>query len=469
MPDINFGNSAGGLGKLAAALGGGSAPGGAYGKAYDNELGLQSKLAQALAAIEASGATARLHTLQGDEAQGQLDARRPEAMLGNVLTTNGIPTDEAGAVGGFLKTGQLGGKYRAPADGNGPVAPAPDWQDKLGAVARSLGNMQGAITLGGKNIEDVAKANAIGTNEERKGAVINGKLDPVRLAQAEYAGKGSAPFSFHEFGTGNNLTGQVDDQSGPAQRFGQYRGAETGAANARAGAANASATSSYASAAHSRALTDKTRQDIEMGSKGVLQQTDQGLLLVNPRDGTSQPVVGPNGAPAGKPAALAKALPASAAKGYLENLQNMERAQKALDLVTGSNVGSSNGDTEATGLKGYLPNTVLNRVDPQGVDARAALSDIGSMVIHDRSGAAVSASEFPRLQPFIPSVRDDAATVKKKLKLFVDNYKAIVDDQGEFYRGSGYNVPALTRRNVATPPGKTPAAAPQGFTYLGKE
>jgi hypothetical protein len=47
--------------------------------------------------------------------------------------------------------------------------------------------------------------------------VINGKLDPVRLAQAEYAGKGSAPFSFHEFGTGNNLTGQVDDQNGPAR------------------------------------------------------------------------------------------------------------------------------------------------------------------------------------------------------------------------------------------------------------
>jgi hypothetical protein len=194
-----------------------------------------------------------------------------------------------------------------------------------------------------------------------------------------------------------------------------------------------------------------------MGSKGVLQQTDQGLLLVNPRDGTAQPVLGPNGAPAGKPAALAKALPSSAAKGYLENLQNMERAQKALDLVSGSNVGSSNGDTEATGLKGYLPNGVLNRVDPEGVDARAALSDIGSMVIHDRSGAAVSATEFPRLQPFIPSVRDDAATVKKKLKLFVENYKAIVDDQAEFYRARG----TTCRRSPAatSPPRRRSARA----------
>jgi hypothetical protein len=143
-------------------------PGGAYGRPTTTSSGC-SPSSRRPWRIEASGATARLHTLQGDEVQGQLDARKPEAMLGNVLTTNGIPTDEAGAVGDFLKTGQLGGKYRPPADGNGPVAPAPDWQDKLGAVARSLGNMQGAITLGDKNIEDVAKANAIGTNEERKG------------------------------------------------------------------------------------------------------------------------------------------------------------------------------------------------------------------------------------------------------------------------------------------------------------
>ena len=33
-------------------------------------------------------------------------------------------------------------------------------------------------------------------------------------------------------------------------------------------------------------------------------------------------------------------------------------------------------------------------------------------VIHSRSGAAVTAAEFPRLAPFIPSEKDDADTVK---------------------------------------------------------
>jgi hypothetical protein len=164
-----------GLGRLALALGGGSGPRAApTSKAYDDELGLQSKLAQALAAHRREPGERRgCTTLQADgEEQVQLDGRRPDAMLGNVLTTNGIPTDEAGAVRRLPEDrttrrplSPAGGRQRSCGTGS------PDWQDKLGAVARSRwAIMQGAITLGGKNIEDVAKANAIGTTEERKGA-----------------------------------------------------------------------------------------------------------------------------------------------------------------------------------------------------------------------------------------------------------------------------------------------------------
>jgi hypothetical protein len=91
-------------------------------------------------------------------------------------------------------------------------------------------------------------------------------------------------------------------------------------------------------------------------------------------------------------------------------------------------------------------------------------------VIHDRSGAAVTAAEFPRLAPFIPTEKDDPPTVKKKLKMFVQNYKALVDDSAEFYRSSGYNVPVLQRKSATTPAKPTSAApAAGGFTYLGKE
>jgi hypothetical protein len=140
MPNINFDNASGGLGRLAWRWAAG-VPKAAYQKAYDNELGLQSKLAQAMASIEASGASARLHTLQGDEAQGQLDARKPEAMLGNVLTTNGIPTDEAGAV------------RRLPGDrpARGPLSPAGGRQWPRGSRAGLAGQARRGGALAGQH------------------------------------------------------------------------------------------------------------------------------------------------------------------------------------------------------------------------------------------------------------------------------------------------------------------------------
>jgi hypothetical protein len=146
-----------------------------------------------------------------------------------------------------------------------------------------------------------------------------------------------------------------------------------------------------------------------------------------------------------------KPLPASTASGLLTNQDNLRRAQRALALAKGETVDGLKGDANATGMKGYLPNGLLNRADSGGVDTRAAIADLGSMVIHDRSGAAVSATEFPRLQPFIPSASDDAATVKKKLGLFVTNYEAIIADQVNFFRESGYKVPAevLKRGNAS--------------------
>lgn len=71
---------------------------------------------------------------------------------------------------------------------------------------------------------------------------------------------------------------------------------------------------------------------------------------------------------------------------------------------------------ESFGLKRILPDMVNQRADPEGVEARAALANIGSLQIKLRSGAAVTAKEFPRLQPFVPNVHDDGPTVTKKLQ-----------------------------------------------------
>lgn len=158
-----------------------------------------------------------------------------------------------------------------------------------------------------------------------------------------------------------------------------------------------------------------------------------------------------------------KEVPAKAQQALLENATNLRRAERALRLIGGAPAQpGDNVDRQATGLKGYLPNQVLNRIDPQGVDARAALADLGSLVIHERSGAAVTAAEFPRLAPFIPTEKDDADTVKKKLQRFVQVYRDEIDALKNTYGPDngfrGFNVGGRAAAGPAAPAAQDQAA-----------
>lgn len=169
-----------------------------------------------------------------------------------------------------------------------------------------------------------------------------------------------------------------------------------------------------------------------------------------------------------------KDVPAPAQKALLENNTNLERAMRALRLVGGGNANNAPREGEsideaATGLKGYLPNQLLNRMDEKGVEARAAIAELGSLIIHDRSGAAVTAAEFPRLAPFIPTEKDEPATVRKKLNSFVRIYREEMaalqstygPDNGykEFKVGGKQGTPATRATEAEEGKGK-PAAAP---------
>jgi hypothetical protein len=151
------------------------------------------------------------------------------------------------------------------------------------------------------------------------------------------------------------------------------------------------------------------------------------------------------GAGGGKP------LPISAAKVVLENRASLDKAKRALALIEGQSIADpsgniTSGNKNATGVKGYLPDMLLQRTDPEGVPTRAAIADIGSLVIHDRSGAVVTAAEYPRLEPFIPKMNDKPEVAATKLKRFVSEYQALVDENDQFYADSGYNVPENTDR-----------------------
>lgn len=88
----------------------------------------------------------------------------------------------------------------------------------------------------------------------------------------------------------------------------------------------------------------------------------------------------------------------------------------------------------ALGPVNVLPGAIRQFTDPEGVAARAAIANIGSMKLHDRSGAAVTVGELPRLVPFIPNVTDTAKTAKVKLGKMKDEYARM---QSEWARGRG--------------------------------
>ena len=134
-------------------------------------------------------------------------------------------------------------------------------------------------------------------------------------------------------------------------------------------------------------------------------------------------------------------LPAAAAKSILGNANHINKVNDAISLMKGEIVGDSQGDANATGFwKGLLPNVALQYFDEGGVPTRAAVSDIGSMVIHDRAGTAATASETPRLKPFIPLVNDNPSVVKEKLTNFKRVYESMEREAHKFYKGQGYNM-----------------------------
>jgi hypothetical protein len=155
-----------------------------------------------------------------------------------------------------------------------------------------------------------------------------------------------------------------------------------------------------------------------------------------------------------------KPIPTQINQAIIKNVQTLKQLDDTIALL-GKN-------PDATGYKGYLPNVVLSRMDPEGVDVRAGIADIGSLVLHERSGAAVTAAESPRLLPFIPLATDDNATAVKKLKRMREI--AAADQLGltETYgQDQGYKPNPLVSKPAAAP--EAAPAIPTIYATNGKQ
>ena len=338
-------------------------------------------------------------------------ARSPDAMLRNAITQYSIPEDDMPAVEQYRKTGQLGGRFAPSIDGMGPVTPQPEWAKNLPALGRTLANTQRALTLGDKSVENVAKADLIGRESSIGDDIIAGRLDPLKVSQSQFALKGTAPFKFEEFGTGNQITGKLDETTGAATRFGEKRKAETKAQQANA-------VQSYAAAGASNASAAKTRQEREQGASSgqtqIVTDSNGNVTLVNKVTGLARPATYADGKTVGAKvgAGAAGTEGERNASGYADRMTAAERLIQTVG--TASPKAQKPGFVEqATGGVGMIANTARSEERQQ---YRQAQEDWVRAKLRKESGAAIPNDEMEReITVYFPQISDGPKVIKQKV------------------------------------------------------
>lgn len=194
-----------------------------------------------------------------------------------------------------------------------------------------------------------------------------------------------------------------------------------------------------------RFFPDGSRVDPNMGAYRPPQYAGPGVP--QPQGGQSAPQQAP--AQTGGMTRVPQQAPATVVTGMLENAASLQKIDDAFAALASPNANGSVGllPGAVSGIP-FVGQSLINSTDPKGVAVRAIIADIGSMKIHDRSGAAVTAAEQPRLRPFIPTTTDDPATIRTKLENFRREYAAIMRDTYSVYgpEGGYKTLPAIEEK-----------------------
>jgi len=210
-----------------------------------------------------------------------------------------------------------------------------------------------------------------------------------------------------------------------------------------------------------------------------IQQTPTGLVGVNSRTGIANPVIyGEQRTPSisttrqTEPVTSETPLIGAAGTQVMGSQTNLKPIPANINLAILANnssiknidetIKSIKANPDAIGVRGYLPGAILNRADPEGIEARAGVADIGSIILHDRSGAAVTASESPRLMPFIPLPTDNKETAIRKLTRLRNIVEQDQTGLTETYgKDQGYLPnPTVGKTDAIKPNAPSPSAPP---------
>lgn len=150
-----------------------------------------------------------------------------------------------------------------------------------------------------------------------------------------------------------------------------------------------------------------------------------------------------------------KIIPQSAQKGIIENTQALASIDRALDLLKKNK--------SALGVKNYLSDGIVQRYDPEGVEARAAVTEVANKRLHDLSGAAVTLSEDVRFRPNLPQRTDDPDVAIKKLEKLKETYTGVLGQMGEMYSEANGFRPNSTLVGSPAPKSPAPSGDPSGM------
>lgn len=126
-----------------------------------------------------------------------------------------------------------------------------------------------------------------------------------------------------------------------------------------------------------------------------------------------------------------QAVPATATTAIMENRKALSTIDEAISEVQKK--------PDALGVPNYLGDAIRQRTDPGGVPARSKVAQVGGIRLHDLSGAAVTATELKRLQPYIPSATDSPEAAVKKLQTLRKEYADMISQQEAAYgKDQGY-------------------------------
>lgn len=409
-----------------------------------------------MAKIGQANATARYANARAGLDENQLTLQKD--LLQTAMLELGLPTNLAPAFKSRLETGSFGPSYEPPIDGNGPTQQAPAGSETLAKLGRSMALMQ-RMYGSGSNVAQHAEAELKGQQMRQIDDVVANPALAGAISTAQAASSGKPLFN----PTGN--TGQsvqmMTGEAGPvnavlAKIFQTGENAENNQRSAAAGASNASSANSYASAGQHRMQTQKINQDISMGSKGVLQQTDQGLLLVDPRTGTARSVVGPDGRAAGKSGGgEEKPLTEGQAKAVAFAARMQASDGVISDLSASGTIKSVPGSRSGYGL-----GATINAISPsenQRLDQ--AKRDFINAVLRRESGAVISDGEFSNAElQYFPQVGEGKAVQQQKAnnrRISLEGMKADIP------KARLKQVDQITQRSGATGQwGETPSSAP---------